>query len=101
MSAPLSLDLDVHEHYLDMTNVKRVRSLFSEAQWDAAFPERNPVYNYDDFLKAVAKFPAFCNETALEGWSLDDSCKRELATLFAHWGQETGKRSGAASEWWK
>ena len=74
MSAPLSLDLDVHEHYLDMTNVKRVRSLFSEAQWDAAFPERNPVYNYDDFLKAVAKFPAFCNESNMPNYDDDQTC---------------------------
>jgi len=40
-------------------NVKRVKSVFGSDKWpsDAA-----AVYTYDDFLRAVAKFPKFCNE---------------------------------------
>ena len=94
LRSPLSLDTDIN-NYLNLTNVKRVKSIFKAEDWPGAFPYANSVYNYDDFLKAVGKFPAFCNETALQGWSLEDTCRRELATLFAHWGQETGYRSGA------
>lgn len=71
-----------------------------ESSWDTAFPHRNPLYTYDDFLKAVGKFPAFCNETNLAGKTLDESCKRELSTLFAHWGQETGARDPGRGEFW-
>lgn len=48
----------------------------------------------------MAKFPAFCNETNLSGWSLEDTCKRELATIFAHWTQETGARDPSKGEFW-
>lgn len=61
-------------------------SLFSEADWDDGFPLADPIYTYDNFLKAVAKFPYFCNETNISGQSLDDACKRELSSIFAHWG---------------
>ena len=32
--------------------------------------------------------------------TLDKNCKRELASVFAHWGQETGKRSWNDGEFW-
>ena len=99
LRSPLSLDTSI-DNYLDMTNVKRVMSIFSADQWPTMFPHANSIYTYENFLKAVAKFPMFCNESALDGWSLEDTCKRELSTLFAHWGQETGKREGDASTWW-
>ena len=51
-------------------------------------------------MKAVAKFPYFCNETNETGRSLDDACKREMASIFAHWGQETGKRDPGDGEFW-
>ena len=36
-------------------------------------------------MKAIAKFPAFCGESASpKGYSDVDTCKREIATLFAH-----------------
>ena len=36
----------------------------------------------------------------MDGWTDDDVCKRELAAMFAHWGQETGKRDPAEGEFW-
>jgi len=101
ITSPLTFDGDVSTNYMDQENVKRVSSLFSAADWSVGFPLANPVYTYKNFLKAVAKFPKFCNETNKAGQSLDQTCKRELATLFAHWGQETGKRSTSDGEFWK
>ena len=66
-------------------------SVFPKSEWSTAFPHANPFYTYEAFLKGVAEFPMFCNETAL-GWPLEKSCRKELATVFAHIGQETGKR---------
>lgn len=31
---------------------------------------------------------------------MDETCKRELSTIFAHWGQETGKRDPSDGEFW-
>jgi hypothetical protein len=31
-------------------------------KWEYIFPLRNAVYTYEEFLKAVAKFPAVCAE---------------------------------------
>ena len=70
--------------YLVQDNVKRVMRVFSNTSWDFFFPVRNPLYNYDDFLYAVASYPAFCNSSPEGEDMLDDYCRRELATLFAH-----------------
>ena len=68
--------------YMLMPNVERVMSVFPETKFNAWFPDRNAIYTYDSFLRAVGKFPAFCNE----GNTIDAgvACKRELAALFAH-----------------
>ena len=34
------------------------------------------------------------------GDALEQSCRIELATLFAHWAQETGKRSQSDGDFW-
>jgi hypothetical protein len=47
---------------------------------------------YDNFLAAVARYPYFCGETGYFS-SVDEACKRELASLFAHAAQETGNTS--------
>ena len=63
--------------------VVRVLKLFPKVKFDGLFPKS--VYSYDNFLKAVAKFPAFCNETNKpKGYNLDDTCKSEIAAFFAH-----------------
>jgi len=32
-------------------------SIFDEIKWDEGFPLADPIYTYDNFLKAAAKFP--------------------------------------------
>lgn len=46
-------------------------------------PNADSIYSYQNFLRAVAKFPAFCGESNGD-FGIDDACKRELAALFAH-----------------
>lgn len=70
-------------------NVKRVERVLTQDQWDYLFPVANKIYTRDAFLKAAGKFAGFCGE---EGES-DETCKRELAALFANWAQETGMNS--------
>jgi len=50
---------------------------------------RHEVYTYENFLKAVAKFPYLCGENNT-GFSDLDACKREIAALSAHFVKETG-----------
>lgn len=64
--SPLSKDTDMAD-YMSMANAKLVASIFPESQWSSAFPMANHVYTYQKFLKAVAKFPSFCNETNIPG----------------------------------
>ena len=57
--------------------------MFPKTRFDGLFP--SSVYSYDNFLKAVAKFPAFCNETNKpRGYNIDNTCKSEIAAFFAH-----------------
>lgn len=71
------------DNYASAANATRVQRVFPEADFDSYFPDS--VYSYSDFLRAVAKFPAFCNESnSPNGLDLDGTCKRELAAFFAH-----------------
>jgi hypothetical protein len=79
-------------------NVQRVKQHLSENQFDELFPIRDKdFYTYNGFLRAVAKFPAFCNDfneetdDVLNIKDIDQVCKRELSTLFAHIAYESGK----------
>ncbi|CAM3811092.1 glycoside hydrolase family 19 protein [Parendozoicomonas haliclonae] len=76
-------------------NVKRVEALMDAEDWEFLFPERAPEYTYEGFLKAVAKFPAFCDEYT-DGRDSDAICRKSLATMFAHFAQETGGHTA----WW-
>lgn len=76
-------------------NVKRVESFLSSNDWDYIFPERAVEYSYENFLKAVGKFPAFCGDYD-DGRDADAICRKSLATMFAHFTQETGGHT----EWW-
>ncbi len=68
-----------------------VTKILNREFWDFLFPNRIRDYDYDSFLSAVARYPAFCGETEVsKGRSLEDTCKRELSTLFAHMIFETG-----------
>eukprot|EP00667_Euglena_gracilis_P024297 EG_transcript_27880 len=88
-------------------NVQRVQRLFNETDFQTLFPaanlgkgpsEGNGPYSYANFIRAVAKWPEFCNDAGPEGLSenLDNLCRLELSTMFAMWVQEVG----AHTAWW-
>jgi len=89
IKAPMALEGKVPD-YKNFENVKRVMRLFPETKYDFVVPERNELYTYDGLMRAIGKFPAFCGESNLDNYDLDQTCKRELAMLFAHFNQETG-----------
>ncbi|WP_281556873.1 glycoside hydrolase family 19 protein [Thalassomonas sp. RHCl1] len=70
-------------------NVKRVEQIFSEQQWLYTFPQRHSAYSYEKFLQAIGKFKGFCAGYS-DGRSSDAICRKSLATMFAHFTQETG-----------
>jgi chitodextrinase len=70
-------------------NVKRAEGIVSEADWNYLFPRRAPEYTYTNFLKAIGKFPAFCGDYS-DGRDAEAICRKALATMFAHFTQETG-----------
>jgi len=75
-------------------NVKRVERLLSSAKWDFYFSMREPSYTYRRFLQAVAKFPAVCDDYT-DGRNADNICRHTLATMFAHFAQETGDHNAS------
>ena len=82
-------------------NVKRVETILSETQWDYTFTERHQDYSYTRFLRAVAKFSAFCG-TYSDGRDSDAICRKSLATMFAHFTQETGGHNpNSSTEEWR
>jgi len=83
IESPMALEGSV-PNYMTFENVQRVMRLFPETDYDHVVPERNALYTYDGLMRAIGKFPAFCGESNLDGYDLDATCKRELATLFAH-----------------
>ncbi|MCK6891215.1 glycoside hydrolase family 19 protein [Enterobacter kobei] len=70
-------------------NVKRVEGIVKASDWEYLFPLRAQAYTYSNFLKAVGNFPALC-KTYNDGRDSDAICRKELATMFAHFAQETG-----------
>ncbi|ELA4932036.1 chitinase [Vibrio vulnificus] len=76
-------------------NVKRIEAIVSEADWEFMFAKRSPEYTYRHFLQATGKFPAFCG-TYDDGRDSEAICRKSLATMFAHFTQETG---GHTSHW--
>jgi len=62
-------------------NVKIVEKILPASKFQQLFPKANKAYTYSNFLKAVGKFPSVCTEVAI--------CKKTLATIFAHFQQET------------
>jgi len=70
-------------------NVKRLEKILPEESWDYLFPDRHPDYSYRRFLQAAGKFPAVCGDYA-DGRNADLICRKTLATMFAHFTQETG-----------
>jgi len=72
--------------YLQKSNVIRAKSILNENLWNSLFPNALPIYTYENFLQAMAKYPKFCDETNgdISESNLENSCKIELATLLAH-----------------
>lgn len=70
-------------------NVRRVERILSAPDWEWFFPRRDPAYGYTNFLRAVGKFPAFCGDYD-DGRDAEAICRKALATMFAHFTQETG-----------
>lgn len=70
-------------------NVRRVESIVGNPQFEHLFPMRAPEYTYRGFLQAFAKFPAIC-ATYTDGRNSDAICRKTLATMIAHFAQETG-----------
>jgi hypothetical protein len=104
INAAMTVDGDALD-YMTKPNVQRVMALVDEDAWEELFPIRDELYEYDGFLHAVGKYEAFCGESNLSGYTLEETCARELATLFAHFGQETGLHNedpniaGGVAEW--
>lgn len=69
---------------MSMANVQRVAGVFNEETFNSWLPNKNAIYTYDSFLRAVGKFPAFCGESNSSTYSEDDYCKRELSAFFTH-----------------
>jgi len=42
-------------------------SVFSQVEWDHLLSAANSVYTYENFVKAVAAFPAVCGEKGTKG----------------------------------
>ena len=70
-------------------NVKRVEQIFPKQQWLYTFPQRHSAYSYEKFLQAIGKFKGFCASYS-DGRDSDAICRKSLATMFAHFTQETG-----------
>lgn len=62
-------------------NVRNVENILSEEKFKELFPKANPAYTYTNFLKALGKFPSVCSNP--------EFCPKTLATIFAHFEQET------------
>lgn len=81
-------------------NVRRVERLLPASQWAQHFGMANPAYSYGKFLQAVGKFSGFCRDFT-DGRDPDAICRKALATMFAHFTQETGAhdRNSSIEEW--
>ena len=74
------------DDYATKSNVMQVKEVFSEAQWSEWFPSANSLYTYENFLRAAAKYPAFCGEYNPAKSFTDTAakaCRREIAALFS------------------
>ncbi|WP_326490339.1 glycoside hydrolase family 19 protein [Shewanella sp. AS16] len=78
-------------------NVKRIEAIVSNADFEYLFPARAPEYSYRGLLQAAAKFPALCSDYE-DGRDAEAICRKSLATMFAHFAQETGAHDKWRSE---
>ncbi len=91
---PGTPEVDIAMPLANPENVRRVMRIVPESRWNELFPLRNKGYTYEEFLKAVAKYPALCNEKAPGvKEDLDQVCAMELVTIFGHMTQESSLNS--------
>jgi chitodextrinase len=74
-------------------NVRRVERIVDATRFEYLFPLRSGEYSYLGFLKAIAKFPAVCDDYDAPR-DAEAICRKTLATMFAHFAQETGAHEG-------
>jgi len=79
-------------------NVQRVEFILSEDNFEDLFPRRHSTYTYRRLLQAIGKFPAICNYNESEDKS-DKVCRKTLATMFAHFTQETGNHNPSDADY--
>lgn len=79
-------------NYMSLSNVQRTMSVLPEDLWDILFPAALEVYTYENFLRAVAKFPKFCEDAKDSDDEADllEACKVELSAFLAHMKHESG-----------
>jgi len=73
-------------------NVQRVEFILSQENYEDLFPRRHESYTYQRLLQAIGKFPTICSYVGKEEES-DKICRKTLATMFAHFTQETGNHN--------
>jgi hypothetical protein len=95
--APQALPENELSDWDTKANAVRVDGIVGEDNWNHWFSlaDTGAGLTYENFLKAVAKFPYFCDEhnaeeVGLNTQDIEETCKRELATLFAHIAYESG-----------
>merc|ERR1712183_405815 len=79
-------------------NVKRVELILSEENYEELFARRHPSYTYTRFIQAIGIFPSVCSYVGREEDS-DAICRKTLATMFAHFTQETGNHNPSDKEY--
>lgn len=95
-ASDVTIDFENPQSDSNPENVKRIfRIIGTEDDYNTMFCMRmKDLFTYNDFIKAVARYPQFCNEKDSSNKnSLDDVCKIELATFLANATQETGGHS--------
>ena len=74
-------------------HIKQFPSAYNEDVANGKYP-----YTYTNYLKAVAKYPAFCGDDAADSLAdLDQLCMQAMASMFAHFAQEVGGHLGATN----
>ena len=74
-------------------HIKQFPSAYNEDVANGKYP-----YTYTNYLKAVAKYPAFCGDAAADSSAdLDELCMQAMASMFAHFAQEVGGHLGATN----
>jgi len=83
------------EQITTANNTRRVIEVIGGSEgWNFLFPWHiKELFSYQNFLTAVTLWPEFCGDNVgpyFADLTPIDACKRELATVFANFAQETG-----------